>query len=146
MTQRDSNPWPLRCRCSALTNWATKSHRWELSWLEHCTDITEVMGLNPVESPQFLVDCNSVHQVGESLCNNYLRRRRNDILYVGESTPDVGEQGVGETTVIQHFFQRSLILTIMIKISYTRKHNIIFWNANWSFCSIEGWQTKEVHK
>ena len=23
MTQRDSNPWPLRCRCSALTNWAT---------------------------------------------------------------------------------------------------------------------------
>ena len=25
VTQRDSNPWPLRCRCSALTNWATKS-------------------------------------------------------------------------------------------------------------------------
>ena len=23
------NPWPLRCRCSALTNWATKSHSWE---------------------------------------------------------------------------------------------------------------------
>ena len=29
MTQRDSNPWPLRCRCSALTNWAMKSHSWE---------------------------------------------------------------------------------------------------------------------
>ena len=29
MTQRDSNPWPLRCRCSALTNWATKSHSWK---------------------------------------------------------------------------------------------------------------------
>ena len=29
MTQRDSNPWPLRCRCSALTNLATKSHSWE---------------------------------------------------------------------------------------------------------------------
>ena len=29
VTQRDSNPWPLRCRCSALTNWATKSHSWE---------------------------------------------------------------------------------------------------------------------
>ena len=25
----DSNSWPLRCRCSALTNWATKSHSWE---------------------------------------------------------------------------------------------------------------------
>ena len=29
VTQRDSNPWPLRCQCSALTNWATKSHSWE---------------------------------------------------------------------------------------------------------------------
>ena len=29
VTQRDSNPWPLLCRCSALTNWATKSHSWE---------------------------------------------------------------------------------------------------------------------
>ena len=29
VTQRDSNPWPLRCRCSALTNWAMKSHSWE---------------------------------------------------------------------------------------------------------------------
>ena len=29
VTQRDSNPWPSRCRCSALTNWATKSHSWE---------------------------------------------------------------------------------------------------------------------
>ena len=29
VTQRDSNPWPLRCRCSALTNWAKKSHSWE---------------------------------------------------------------------------------------------------------------------
>ena len=24
VTQRDSNPWPLRCRCSALTDWAMK--------------------------------------------------------------------------------------------------------------------------
>ena len=32
MTQRDSKLWPLRCRCSALTNWATKSHSWEPSW------------------------------------------------------------------------------------------------------------------
>ena len=46
------------------------------------------------------VDCDSVHQVGESIAlyNNCLRRRRTDILYVGESTKDVGEQGVGETT------------------------------------------------
>ena len=46
------------------------------------------------------VDCDSVHQVGESIAlyNNCLRRRRTDILYVGESTQDVGEQGVGETT------------------------------------------------
>ena len=29
VTQWDSNPWPLRCRCSAPTNWATKSHSWE---------------------------------------------------------------------------------------------------------------------
>ena len=29
MTQRDSNPCPLRCRCSALTNWAMKSHSGE---------------------------------------------------------------------------------------------------------------------
>ena len=29
MTQRDSNPWPLRRRCSALTNWAMKSHSGE---------------------------------------------------------------------------------------------------------------------
>ena len=46
------------------------------------------------------VDCDSVHQVGESIAlyNNCLRRRRTDILYLGESTKDVGEQGVGETT------------------------------------------------
>ena len=45
------------------------------------------------------VDCDSVHQVGEliALYNNCLRRRRTDILYVGESTKDVGEQGVGLT-------------------------------------------------
>ena len=49
------------------------------------------------------VDCDSVHQVGESIAlyNNCLRRRRTDILYVGESTKDVIEQGVGETTVIR---------------------------------------------
>ena len=29
VTHRDSYPWPLRCRCSAVTNWATKSHSWE---------------------------------------------------------------------------------------------------------------------
>ena len=33
-----------------------------------------------------------------ALYNNCLRRRRTDILNVGESTQDVGEQGVGETT------------------------------------------------
>ena len=46
------------------------------------------------------VDCDSVHQVGESIAlyNNCLTRRRTDILYVGESSLDVGEQGVGETT------------------------------------------------
>ena len=47
-----------------------------------------------------LVDCDSAHQVGESivLYNNCLRRRRTDILYVGESTLDVGEQAVGKPT------------------------------------------------
>ena len=45
------------------------------------------------------VDCDSVHQVGESIAlYNCLRCRRTDILYVGESSLDVGEQGVGETT------------------------------------------------
>ena len=53
------------------------------------------------------VDCDSVHQLGESIAlyNNCLGRRRTDILSVGESTKDVGEstkdvgeQGVGETT------------------------------------------------
>ena len=33
-----------------------------------------------------------------ALYNNCLRRRRTDILYVGESTKDVGQQGVGKTT------------------------------------------------
>ena len=28
--QWDSNPWPLRCRCSALTSWVMKSLSWEL--------------------------------------------------------------------------------------------------------------------
>ena len=45
MTQRDSNPWPLRCRCSALTNWAMKSHSGEqVNLLGSCF---------PVESPEF---------------------------------------------------------------------------------------------
>ena len=43
------------------------------------------------------VDCDSVHQLGESIAL-YNDCRRTDILYVGESTKDVGEQGVGETT------------------------------------------------
>ena len=29
VTKQDSNPRPLQCLCSALTNWATKSHSWE---------------------------------------------------------------------------------------------------------------------
>ena len=42
------NPWPLRCGCSVLTNWATKSHSWG-----HCTGIAELIGSNPVESLNF---------------------------------------------------------------------------------------------
>ena len=50
-------------------------------------------------SESFL-DSYSAHQVGESIAlqNNCLRRRQTDILYVGESSLDVGEQGEGETT------------------------------------------------
>ena len=29
------------------------SHEEQVSWLEHCTGIAEVMGSNPVESPEF---------------------------------------------------------------------------------------------
>ena len=59
------------------------------------------------------VDCDSVHQVAESIAlyNNCLRRRRTDRLYVGESTKEVGEQGVGETTVIR--FKGSLIFKVL---------------------------------
>ena len=43
VTQRDSNPWPLRCRCSALTNWATKSHGWEpVNLLGSCFPVKEM--------------------------------------------------------------------------------------------------------
>ena len=42
----DSNPRPLRCRCSALTNWATPVS-YEVTQLR-----AEVMGSNPVESPE----------------------------------------------------------------------------------------------
>ena len=49
VTQRESNPWPLRCRYSALANWATKSH----SRLTHLTHRVESTGSNPVESPEF---------------------------------------------------------------------------------------------
>ena len=38
MTQRDSNPWPLRCRCSALTNWATKFMKQLLKLSSKCED------------------------------------------------------------------------------------------------------------
>ena len=37
-----------------------------------------------------------------ALYNNYLRRKRTDILYIGESTQDVGEQEVDETTRRRH--------------------------------------------
>ena len=75
--QRDSNPWPLRCPCSALTSWPTKNtsqtflsliidfvsrelmsptnwpaHMWVASWVswsEDHTGIEEVMGSSPVE-------------------------------------------------------------------------------------------------
>ena len=47
-----------------------------------------------------LTDCDIAHQVGESMIVivQSLRGRRADILDVGESTSDVGEQTVGKTT------------------------------------------------
>ena len=46
-----------------------------------------------------------------------LRRRRTDILDVGESTLDVGEQTVGETTVIR-FWQilPNLLLFVSVRL------------------------------
>ena len=37
---------PNKLTCSPLCDF-------KLSWLEHCTGIAEVMGSNPVESPEF---------------------------------------------------------------------------------------------
>ena len=72
--ERDSNPWPLRCRCSALPSavqiyvshiyihlfilhgYITNSQYDQLpvgliaQLVEHCTGIAEVMGSNPVQA------------------------------------------------------------------------------------------------
>ena len=51
--QRDSNPWPLRCQCSALTDWAMKLLSWELlNLLGWCVP---VKGMN--EWKQLYVKC-----------------------------------------------------------------------------------------
>ena len=56
--QRDSNPWPLRYRCSALPTELWSHNCWEqvnfsgfiAQLVEHCTGIAEVTGSNPAEA------------------------------------------------------------------------------------------------
>ena len=52
--QRDSNPWPLRSRCSAFSvNWPALSVWVFIAQLgEHCSANAEATGSNPVEAPK----------------------------------------------------------------------------------------------
>ena len=63
-----------------------------------------------------------------------LRRRRTDILDVGESTLDVGEQTVGETTVIR-FWQ---ILPNLLLIVSVRLLSLFFFHCKNLTSSYEG--------
>ena len=59
-SERDSNPRPLRCQCSALPTELSKPHesgRMRVGLIaqlgEHCTGIAEVVGSNPAQSLNF---------------------------------------------------------------------------------------------
>ena len=40
-------------RCLKSNEMCLKSNESKIRWLEHCTGIAEVMGSNPLESPEF---------------------------------------------------------------------------------------------
>ena len=56
--ERKSNPWPLRYRCSALTNWAIKpTGSWSI-WVRlfiHCDDLHIILSLSAVQIYDYFI-------------------------------------------------------------------------------------------
>ena len=86
VTKRDSNPWPLRCRCSALTKWATKSHSWEpVNLLGSCFPVKGMWKDTTFENSK-LIEKSACLQLNKYLVNNSLHEPLQSAYKVGHST------------------------------------------------------------